>query len=197
MSESKVQHRLHKSEHGIGSRSVVHVGVKQTECVIAEFTQGMILPTANGMAKIQSTSQSKAKLDKTQVGDARCIIMSGHSSRARSSFLTTLWFFLSHVGQISSSSSTSAPVNTGVKIPTCKFSMREKFLTSPADLYRVFLHQEVSFITLFILIDDAAERTSLKCSCLCADGPGVHARSSHGGRREGRKVSPARRKRFR
>ncbi|TMS21174.1 Activator of 90 kDa heat shock protein ATPase-like protein 1 [Larimichthys crocea] len=38
-----------------------------------EFTQGMILPTANGMAKIQSTSQSKAKLDKTQVGDARCI----------------------------------------------------------------------------------------------------------------------------
>ncbi|TKS87187.1 Activator of 90 kDa heat shock protein ATPase -like protein 1 [Collichthys lucidus] len=75
-----------------------------------EFTQGMILPTANGMAKIQSTSQSKAKLDKTQ---------------------------------ISSSSSTSAPVNTGVKIPTCKFSMREKFLTSPADLYRVFLHQEM------------------------------------------------------
>lgn len=28
----------------------------------------MILPTANGVAKLQSTSQSKAKLDKTQVG---------------------------------------------------------------------------------------------------------------------------------
>lgn len=47
------------------------------------------------------------------------------------------------VEQISSSSSTAAPVNTGVKIPTCKFSMKEKFLTSPADLFRVFLNQEV------------------------------------------------------
>lgn len=53
-----------------------------------------------------------------------------------------------HVKQISSSSSTAAPVNTGVKIPTCKFSLKEKFLTSPADLYRVFLHQEVNIITL-------------------------------------------------
>ncbi|KAG8013087.1 Activator of 90 kDa heat shock protein ATPase-like protein 1 [Nibea albiflora] len=104
----------------------------------------MILPTANGMAKIQSTSQSKAKLDKTQVGDTRCIIsyIFRHGSRACTSFLTSLFFFF-FVGQISSSSSTSAPVNTGVKIPTCKFSMREKFLTSPADLYRVFLNQEM------------------------------------------------------
>ncbi|XP_069016934.1 activator of 90 kDa heat shock protein ATPase homolog 1b isoform X2 [Embiotoca jacksoni] len=35
-----------------------------------EFTQGMILPTANGMAKLQSTSQSKAKTDKTQMVQA-------------------------------------------------------------------------------------------------------------------------------
>ncbi|KAM8833935.1 activator of 90 kDa heat shock protein ATPase homolog 1-like [Synchiropus splendidus] len=75
-----------------------------------EFTQGMILPTANGVPPPQATSQSKAKLNKTQ---------------------------------ISSSGGTAAPVNTGVKIPTCKFSMREKFLTSPADLYRVFLNQEM------------------------------------------------------
>lgn len=34
----------------------------------AEFTQGMILPTANGVAKPHATSQSKAKMDKTQVG---------------------------------------------------------------------------------------------------------------------------------
>lgn len=74
-----------------------------------EFTQGMILPTANGVSK--STSQSKATVDNTR---------------------------------ISSSSSTAAPVNTGVKIPTCKFSMREKFLTCPADLYRVFLNQEMT-----------------------------------------------------
>uniref|UniRef100_A0A3Q4BZP3 Activator of 90 kDa heat shock protein ATPase homolog 1 n=1 Tax=Mola mola TaxID=94237 RepID=A0A3Q4BZP3_MOLML len=70
-----------------------------------EFTQGMILPTANGVSKPQSTSQSKAKLDRTQV----C----------------------------------SAPVNTGVKIPTCKFSLKEKFLTSPDDLFRVFINQEM------------------------------------------------------
>ncbi|XP_028995655.1 activator of 90 kDa heat shock protein ATPase homolog 1b isoform X2 [Betta splendens] len=78
-----------------------------------EFTQGMILPTANGVAKSQSTSQSKASQEKTL---------------------------------ISSSSSTVAPVNTsntGVKIPTCKFSLRETFLTSPAELYRVFLNQEM------------------------------------------------------
>ncbi|XP_037602988.1 activator of 90 kDa heat shock protein ATPase homolog 1b [Sebastes umbrosus] len=73
-----------------------------------EFTQGMILPTANGVTK--TSSQSKAKLDKTR---------------------------------ISSSGGTAAPINTGVKIPTCKFSIREKFLTSPADLYRVFLNQDM------------------------------------------------------
>lgn len=32
-----------------------------------EFTQGMILPTANGVTK-QSTSQAKVKMDKFQVG---------------------------------------------------------------------------------------------------------------------------------
>ncbi|CAL8273770.1 unnamed protein product [Merluccius merluccius] len=73
-----------------------------------EFTQGMILPTANGVSKPQS-SQSKTKLDKTQI----------------------------------SSGSAVPPPNTGVKIPTCKFSMRETFLTSPPELYRVFLNQEM------------------------------------------------------
>lgn len=41
--------------------------------VVAEFTQGMILPTANGVAAPQSTHQSKAKLDKTQVGAAKVL----------------------------------------------------------------------------------------------------------------------------
>lgn len=37
----------------------------------------MILPTANGMAKLQSSSQSKAKLNKTQVGlDSHFILYS-------------------------------------------------------------------------------------------------------------------------
>ncbi|XP_029937967.1 activator of 90 kDa heat shock protein ATPase homolog 1-like [Myripristis murdjan] len=74
-----------------------------------EFTQGMILPTANGVSKPQSSSQAKTKMDKTQI----------------------------------SSGSTATPVNTGVKIPTCKFSMKDTFLTSPAELYRVFLNQEM------------------------------------------------------
>eukprot|EP00064_Thunnus_orientalis_P006002 superscaffoldBa00000605_g6016 len=39
-----------------------------------EFTQGMILPTANGVAKLQSTSQSKAKLNKTQVPDEKIVM---------------------------------------------------------------------------------------------------------------------------
>ncbi|KAG5265454.1 hypothetical protein AALO_G00242660 [Alosa alosa] len=73
-----------------------------------EFTQGMILPTANGLSKQQS-SQSKAKVDKTLIG-TNC--------------------------------STPAP-NTGVKIPTCKFSIRDTFMTSPEELYRVFINQEM------------------------------------------------------
>ncbi|XP_061651476.1 activator of 90 kDa heat shock protein ATPase homolog 1b isoform X1 [Phyllopteryx taeniolatus] len=77
----------------------------------SEFTQGMILPTANGVVQLQS-SQSKAKTDKTRIS--------------------------------SSSSSSAAAVNTGVKIPTCKFTMTETFLTSPADLYRVFVNQEMT-----------------------------------------------------
>lgn len=73
-----------------------------------EFTQGMILPTANGVPKAEA-SQSKTTLDKTQISAGGAV----------------------------------PPPNTGVKIPTCKFSMRETFLTSPAELYRVFLNQEM------------------------------------------------------
>ncbi|KAG7251532.1 hypothetical protein CRUP_010994, partial [Coryphaenoides rupestris] len=32
-------------------------------------------------------------------------------------------------------------LKTGVKISTCKFSMTETFLTSPPELYKVFLNQ--------------------------------------------------------
>ncbi|KAI1895406.1 hypothetical protein AGOR_G00105960 [Albula goreensis] len=73
-----------------------------------EFTQGMILPTANGLSK-QQLAQSKVKMDKTQVSSGSC----------------------------------AAPPNTGVKIPTCKFSLKETFLTSPEELYRVFVNQEM------------------------------------------------------
>lgn len=74
-----------------------------------EFTQGMILPTANGVSKSQS-SQSKAKVDRMQ---------------------------------INSSGSSAPTTNTGVKIPTCKFSIKDTFLTSPGELFRVFINQEM------------------------------------------------------
>ncbi|XP_028822195.1 activator of 90 kDa heat shock protein ATPase homolog 1-like [Denticeps clupeoides] len=74
-----------------------------------EFTQGMILPTANGVSK-QQPVQANIKVERTQIG---------------------------------SSSSAPPPSNTGVKIPTCKFSIKDTFLTSPEDLYRVFVHQEM------------------------------------------------------
>ncbi|XP_077420158.1 activator of 90 kDa heat shock protein ATPase homolog 1b [Vanacampus margaritifer] len=79
----------------------------------SEFTQGMILPTANGVVALQSSSQSKAKTDTTRVSS-------------------------------SSGTAAPAPVNTGVKIPTCKFSLTENFHTSPEDLYRVFVNQEMT-----------------------------------------------------
>ncbi|RXN11344.1 activator of 90 kDa heat shock ATPase -like protein [Labeo rohita] len=74
-----------------------------------EFTQGMILPTANGVTK-QQTAQATTKSNKTQIG---------------------------------SCSAAPPPPNTGVKIPTCKFSIKDTFLTSPDELYRVFLKQEM------------------------------------------------------
>ncbi|XP_018583362.1 activator of 90 kDa heat shock protein ATPase homolog 1 [Scleropages formosus] len=78
------------------------------DCLKTEFTQGMILPTANGVSK-QQESQCSVKVDKTQFGSA-----------------------------------SSAPrPTTGVKIPTCKFTMKETFLTSPEELYRVFTNQEM------------------------------------------------------
>ncbi|XP_031693233.1 activator of 90 kDa heat shock protein ATPase homolog 1a isoform X2 [Oncorhynchus kisutch] len=75
----------------------------------SEFTQGMILPTANGVASKPQPTQTKVKVDKTQIG-----------------------------------SSVSAPSpSTGVKIPTCKFSLKETFLTSPDELYRTFINQDM------------------------------------------------------
>ncbi|XP_051502820.1 activator of 90 kDa heat shock protein ATPase homolog 1-like [Myxocyprinus asiaticus] len=83
-----------------------YVGLLKTE-----FTQGMILPTANGMTKQQTeTAQAPTKASKTQIG---------------------------------SCNPTPPPPSTGVKIPTCKFSLKDTFLTSPEELYRVFLSQEM------------------------------------------------------
>lgn len=43
----------------------------------------------------------------------------------------------------SSSTAASQSKSVGVKIPTCKISLKDTFLTSPEELYRVFVTQEV------------------------------------------------------
>ncbi|XP_062323412.1 activator of 90 kDa heat shock protein ATPase homolog 1a [Osmerus eperlanus] len=78
-----------------------------------EFTQGMILPTVNGVSEPQP-SQSKTQ---SQVEVKT---------------------------QITSSVKVPAPApSSGVKIATCKFSLKERFLTSADELYRTFINQEM------------------------------------------------------
>nr|XP_055043073.1 activator of 90 kDa heat shock protein ATPase homolog 1a [Misgurnus anguillicaudatus] len=86
-----------------------------------EFSQGMILPTANGLSKQNQEAQPKVKLDKTQTG----------------------------------ASTTANTTNSGVKIQTVMFSIKETFLTSPEELYRVFLSQEMvqAFTHLAAIVD--------------------------------------------
>ncbi|XP_028941645.1 activator of 90 kDa heat shock protein ATPase homolog 1 [Antrostomus carolinensis] len=43
----------------------------------------------------------------------------------------------------SSSTASSQSKSVGVKIPTCKISLKDTFLTSPEELYRVFVTQEM------------------------------------------------------
>lgn len=72
-----------------------------------EFTQGMILPTENGVSHaVVSDEKQKVAPPSTQDKTVTC-------------------------------------GNTGVKIPTCKVSMRETFLTCPEELYRVLTRQEL------------------------------------------------------
>ncbi|KAK2864392.1 hypothetical protein Q7C36_003546 [Tachysurus vachellii] len=71
-----------------------------------EFSQGMILPTAEGVSKQQ---QTHIKLEKNPSG----------------------------------SPAISKSPSSGVKIPTVSFHLKETFLTSSEELYKVFLNQEM------------------------------------------------------
>ncbi|XP_069494094.1 activator of 90 kDa heat shock protein ATPase homolog 1 [Ambystoma mexicanum] len=73
-----------------------------------EFTQGMILPTANGVKELVQEPKVPCNSQKAVP-----------KSTPRS----------------------SQPA--GVKIPTCKISLKETFLTSPEELYRIFLTPEL------------------------------------------------------
>ncbi|KAM9840849.1 activator of 90 kDa heat shock protein ATPase homolog 1-like [Aulostomus maculatus] len=83
----------------------------------SEFSQGMILPTAKGPAAPLQSKKNQTKTSKSQF-----------SSTPRPS-------------------SSPAPSPTGVRIPTCSFSLTETFLTSADELYRTFISQE--FVQVF------------------------------------------------
>uniref|UniRef100_A0A8C8RZN0 Activator of 90 kDa heat shock protein ATPase homolog 1 n=1 Tax=Pelusios castaneus TaxID=367368 RepID=A0A8C8RZN0_9SAUR len=78
-----------------------------------EFTQGMILPTVNG----EQTEPAPQLAPKAE----------DHKATAGT------------VTAVSQSDSKSI----GVKIPTCKINLKDIFLTSPEELYRVFTTQEM------------------------------------------------------
>ncbi|KAG8448990.1 hypothetical protein GDO86_015886 [Hymenochirus boettgeri] len=73
-----------------------------------EFTQGMILPTENGVSHSEVPPiKQKAEKNTPQTSKIK------------------------------------ACQNTGVKIPTCKLTLKETFLTSPQELYSVLTQQEL------------------------------------------------------
>ncbi|XP_073349336.1 activator of 90 kDa heat shock protein ATPase homolog 1-like [Pagrus major] len=79
----------------------------------SEFSQGMILPTADGPKKPHpDAKKTQIQTTKTQTSPApRC-------------------------------SSGPAPCSSGVRISTCSFNLKETFQTSPDELYRTFINQE-------------------------------------------------------
>ncbi|KAM4690873.1 activator of 90 kDa heat shock protein ATPase homolog 1 [Rhinophrynus dorsalis] len=91
-----------------GAKRLQEVVAEYISTLKSEFTQGMILPTANG---ISHTNVPDIK-QKTEL----------------------------HTAQ--TNKSVSCP-NAGVKIPTCKVTLKETFLTSPEELYRVLTRQEL------------------------------------------------------
>ncbi|XP_012729822.2 activator of 90 kDa heat shock protein ATPase homolog 1 [Fundulus heteroclitus] len=85
----------------------------------SDFSQGMILPTADGQKPSTPvvTKKNQVKSSKTQISsDAKC-------------------------------SSGPAPCPKGVHIQTCSFSLKETFQTSADELYRTFINQE--FVQVF------------------------------------------------
>ncbi|XP_078090498.1 activator of 90 kDa heat shock protein ATPase homolog 1-like isoform X2 [Mustelus asterias] len=92
-----------------GAKKIREALLNYIDTLKLEFTQGMILPTVNGVQKEPSKSKPKVDLQaKVPTGQ----LPSQHT-----------------------------PV--GVKIPTCKISLKDYFMTSPEELYRIFTTQEL------------------------------------------------------
>ncbi|XP_047244997.1 activator of 90 kDa heat shock protein ATPase homolog 1-like [Girardinichthys multiradiatus] len=102
-------------------------GIKEVRMVLgqyvhdlkSDFSQGMILPTADGQKPSTPvvTKKKQVKTSKIQI-----------TSEAKSS-------------------SSPVPCPTGSRIQTCCFSLKETFLTSADELYRTFINQE--FVQVF------------------------------------------------
>ncbi|XP_037605910.1 activator of 90 kDa heat shock protein ATPase homolog 1-like [Sebastes umbrosus] len=92
----------------------------------SEFSQGMILPTADQPELPQPQTQK----NQTQTSKPP------KSSTPKCSS-----------GPAPKCSSSPAPCPTGVRISTCTFNLKETFQTSPDELYRTFISQE--FVQVF------------------------------------------------
>ncbi|XP_041070896.1 activator of 90 kDa heat shock protein ATPase homolog 1b isoform X1 [Carcharodon carcharias] len=92
-----------------GAKKIREALLNYIDTLKLEFTQGMILPTVNGVQKEPSQSKPKVELQaKIPTGQ----LPSQHTS-------------------------------VGVKIPTCKINLKDYFMTSPEELYRIFITQEL------------------------------------------------------
>ncbi|MEE6520925.1 hypothetical protein FKM82_018907, partial [Ascaphus truei] len=90
-----------------GARRIREAVAFYISALRTEFTQGMILPTANGVSHPGAPApRQDVEPEMQRIKSVKC-------------------------------------PSGGVKIPTCKVTLKETFLTSPEELYRVFTRQEV------------------------------------------------------
>ncbi|XP_076010476.1 activator of 90 kDa heat shock protein ATPase homolog 1-like [Genypterus blacodes] len=99
-------------------RQVLGNYVKQLK---SEFSQGMILPKANGENQPEPAKKEQVKPKKTLISSPPSSTSTHTSSHSQSS--------------------------AGVCIPTCTFTLTETFLTTADELYRTFVNQE--FVQVF------------------------------------------------
>ncbi|CAH2328459.1 activator of 90 kDa heat shock ATPase homolog 1 [Pelobates cultripes] len=105
-----------------------------------EFTQGMILPTANGIS-------DSGEQEIVQKAEPQTVMTANWVEWQTFCAMLLLFVYLIDVEfcfslQAQTNKSSTCP-STGVKIPTCKFTLKETFLTSPEELYRVLTQEEL------------------------------------------------------
>ncbi|XP_075470791.1 activator of 90 kDa heat shock protein ATPase homolog 1 isoform X2 [Ascaphus truei] len=89
-----------------GARQIREAVAFYISALRTEFTQGMILPTANGVSHPGAPAPRQDVEPEMRIKSVKC-------------------------------------PSGGVTIPTCKVTLKETFLTSPEELYRVFTRQEL------------------------------------------------------